>query len=264
LVDLSLPQLVRAWIDLPSWRQSRDFLESNPELLSEDAEVLLREIAMGGDVASKHLESWLDLFAHARQHGARAAFEDRIAFEDLRIWIASEDPKRHFKAHPELLRDSVVNALNQWLVDDTQSPATAVTHRGFGGIMALSRRGERKLAFDVFDAPQEAEPHLIHALEKGDAHRLWAIASIVGISDRADSSLKLKGLTFVAVAEALQGDTATAECCVDYLRELAAEEEKSHVHSVFVNAIATQPEHAGTFGRLLTRFHKKAAEAAQI
>jgi hypothetical protein len=172
LLDDTHLHMVIAWWNAPTWRLSRDYLASHPELLGPATDIVLDEFRLGGEpsgVVDRHVE----LIAMARAQSIEAAYAPLLADVDAEEWMEARDLQEHLLQHVELRRAEVVAALRR--AADRGKAQAAVC----AAILELTLRGEQALAFDAAADPGKFLDHLRAAVRSTDASRLAALSTIV-------------------------------------------------------------------------------------
>jgi hypothetical protein len=233
----TLEPLVVAWWNTLSWRASRDYLLSHPDLLDPATELVIAELRDAGanpDLASRHLE----LLAGARAHGVERAYAPFLAEILVNEWLGAEDDEEfHTRHHEELLGADVAAVLEarREVGDPVAAAALAV--------LTLTRRAEQAVAFKILHEPEFGLTLLPSALRASDLERLDALATLCRHVHEADSREHRLATVALAVARALGGRGAEAAAlAADAVAGIADEQERERVVGVVTEALHHQHE----------------------
>ena len=120
-----LRQTIFAFIQAETWEESRRILESHPELFTDEADAVLRQLidtarAHGDEAALRIFERHRALLRRCREVGVEEAFAELkrgselvqtlLAFIQAETW---EESRRILESHPELLTDEADAVLGQ-------------------------------------------------------------------------------------------------------------------------------------------------------
>lgn len=241
-VDPRLMHTVFAWWNTPSWQLSRRYLQAHPELLQPDIDTVLDELGLEPGrrpMAMRHRQ----IVDDARRVGLDAAYAALLLDEEIRAWLSSRERQEYLEQHGELMRPEMLDALRARA--DAGDAQCAVLH----AVLELSRRGERRLAFEAMEAPSTLVDTLRTGWRGGDAARQRLIATIVWhVAD--DAPTRAPAAAALLIANAIESSSAEPDPAL--LQALHAADDG---HGLFVAAVAdamlAHPRSAGVLGQLM-------------
>ena len=240
-VNPSLEDLLVAWWNAPTWRQSRDYLAANPVLLDPGTDVLIDEFRLAGideDLASKHL----GLLSEARTNGVEQAYAPVLAQLALQEWRLQDFSSEHLTAHV----DDLLSPGTQAFIDARSTDGDMATLM-LGSILTLARRGEQAVAYRAARENAFGISLLQTAIKAADAERAAALAIICLNHDDLTAADRAFATTALAIASALRGRPAEA---LTRAQEVAALEieptERTRLVEMVAEAIGRQPAQRDT------------------
>ena len=228
--------LVIAWWNTPSWRLSRDYLQSHPALFEPGTEILIEEFRLDGDddgLVDRHL----NLLSESRRIGAEAAYAPLLRTIEIGDWKRSEDREEHLTKHEELLRPEIAETLREHAAEGDTDAAT------LAAIVELAQRGERALAFEAARKPASMVDHLESAVRSTDVTRLAALATIV-VNSSDDARTTQRAAVALAIARAIQKEPQQVEEIIRTTFEENRADERQTLTTLVADAIAHHPESA--------------------
>jgi hypothetical protein len=217
-----------AWLNAPTWAESKALLEAHPELLDPAA---FEEIALsypGHPAIADHRE----LLAECQQLGIDAAYEPLLLGELVRAWRAIDDldeSRRFLLDHRE-----------QLATPRAASAAMANRDRLGHAILGLAHENEIDLAYAILADPSLGPQALTDARRAGRAMKLIALAALVGVRDPG------LGYLHLAIGMAIGGEVDAA---ADLLERLP--DRHPNAQDMITDAMTHRPEHAAGLARLL-------------
>jgi tetratricopeptide (TPR) repeat protein len=203
-IDSALENVLVAWWNTPTWRQSRAYLEANPVLLAPATDILIDEMQAAGareDLATKHLE----LLRDARAQGIEQAYAPTLARIVVSDWAKSEYSAEFLADHLDELRQPVVSDVLRARKAGGEASATMAM-----ALLTLACAGEQSAASRIRQDVAFGVTTLRQALRSDDAMRLEALANLCLASAEISEADQRLASTALAIAYALSDRPAEA------------------------------------------------------
>ncbi|HEX3426642.1 MAG TPA: hypothetical protein VHT30_10960 [Acidimicrobiales bacterium] len=237
--------LVRAWLDVGSWGESRTFLTDHAgDLLSDEAAATLQRLAAEHpeqEVLTLHEE----LLEAARVGGIEAAFDAidesvrRFALaERLVAWATTEswDKARQFYDDEAVVlgTDEAESVLEE-LVDDNPGQSDLLAHQG---LLTLIRLDGADAAFGLLEDPENLGDVVISAANREDRDRGIPRARLLAglFPDNLGAQLAL-ATTALSLGERNEAARAVARCA-----EWLPADQRALMSEALANLARSQPE----------------------
>ena len=255
-VDPALEPVLVAWINNDDLAGSRDYLQANPSLLSDDTEILLGEFEYDG--RSSKIELYVDLIRSARRVGIPATFDPLLAEQLFDDWVNAEDFSAFVDEHPEVTSPALAAFLAGQLAGPAPGPldeymeSDRTLAAAAAGFLELIGRDERSLAEEALNSPVDLLPHYRQSVRIGDHRRLGATAAIALVSTARTPRSTIEAAVATAIAWALSDSSlaSLASTMVESLQEMEADQISEMRHLV-TQALQHNPTAAADLAPLL-------------
>ncbi|MFG1723198.1 hypothetical protein ACGFII_31725, partial [Micromonospora chalcea] len=238
-------QLVIRWLTTATWKDSRDYLQLHPELLTDVVGPVLDELALLGN--DELIELHRTILRTAGDTNIDAAYRRLILGETIREWMSTstwEDSQTFLTAHPQIIEEIDAQEILQGLVR-SEADAAVLVH---SAIATLAQTIGVPEAYRCLSDHQHLDTQVRAALEARSAPLLQACAWLEALLYH----LPLSSLAHQAAAAILAGEPTELP---DNMSELVADadaDERNRVAAQIAGLLPARPDAAPALTALLT------------
>lgn len=176
---LSLANLIVTFVNADSWEESQSLVEQYPELLTDEADDLLKSLADFQDDTNvcQMIEYHRALLQRCRQIGIEAVFAQEMEDDDSDIWPILEacfnttwsEAQKIVEQHPELLTDETQVFLHR-LAKAQEDDRAQESIEKFSTLLQRCREIGIEAAFAEKIGPPQLQSHIRRAKEAEDKY----------------------------------------------------------------------------------------------
>jgi hypothetical protein len=221
LIDPELIQHMLAWITMPTWQASCDYLREHATMLLSDAvQPVFNELELETP-DNPTIQQRRALLSAAQQHGIDVAYRVLLVGEVVDAWINTDTwtASRAFldEHHADLAGDEAIAILADRVAD---SESAEVIHYA---LLTLVRLDQEDRAYDAIMDPAHLQTELDAARGDADPTRLIAYATI-GVATASEDEAAAQAYFHLALGQALTDDPATDHDLVVMAKGLAPDQ----------------------------------------
>ncbi|MGW1778834.1 hypothetical protein ACWCQQ_06785, partial [Streptomyces sp. NPDC002143] len=207
-VDADLVAAARAWVATESYPDERDHLAAHPKLLAPRADDAVNEalIAVGEEEAQRYR----DLRQQAQKDGVHAAYRPFLLTRLAEEFVATDQTSQRALLNER--RDDLLNETTREVLSTgaaSADPETAPAFNRAQALLRLAELDEHSAAFNALDDPARF-PELLQALAQRKNPVALQAASYLALAAATTAQLAANAEFHLAVASAIDGDTARA------------------------------------------------------
>jgi hypothetical protein len=221
LIDPELIQHILAWINMPDWQASCDYLHPHATMLLSDAVPPVFDELELETPDHPSLQQHRTLLGAAQQHGIDVAYRALLVGEIVDAWSNTDTwtaSRAFLDAHyADLASDEAMAILADWATDDQS--AASMHH----ALLTLVRLDQADRAYDAIQDAAQLQAELAAARGDADPTRLIAYATI-GVGTAPDDEAIAQACFHLALGQALTNDLAINRGLVIRARELAPDQ----------------------------------------
>jgi tetratricopeptide (TPR) repeat protein len=233
LLDDAVMHVCQAWLATPTWRDSRDFVADNANVLFSDAaRAALHEIGLliGDDrQTNRHLE----LLDRCTTDEADTAYAPLLIAETTSEWLKIDDVEQS----RQFLESNADQLLTPNAIAEVGRRNDPVRH----AVLTLAAAGDTDLAFRLLLCPDDIAEALEQARRTNAGEKLAAIAQIARAYADTDEQSASAAL-HLAIALAIASHEDESIEIIKRMRRI--DTDPTPLIQIVTDAIAHQPEHA--------------------